>query len=188
MTRETILKKALDMASHNLYCCSKNLLMTIPKDGQEKEHAEAAAEVELLDTWLKEITNAPAEDRAGSADRFEGDEFAMQIMANGRFEDNGTGGDKSYTVEATTLRLNHVALNEWLETKTFDSRECYADGPDGDAEWKGVQERCKARRSAFDERIKAALGIKPDKGVFIEQAHSEVFTVVNIYEALSRRN
>ncbi len=66
MTRESILKKALDMASHNLYCCSKNLLMTIPKDGQEKEHAEAAAEVELLDAWLKEI--GLASDREQSAE------------------------------------------------------------------------------------------------------------------------
>ena len=66
MTREAILKKALDMASHNLLCYSANLGMTIPKEGKEKEHAEAAAEAELLDAWLKEIE--PASDGEQSAE------------------------------------------------------------------------------------------------------------------------
>ena len=55
MTREMILTNRLEMASHNLYCYSANYLMDTPKAGYEKEHTEAAAEVELLKAWLKEF-------------------------------------------------------------------------------------------------------------------------------------
>jgi len=56
VTRESILKKALEMAHHNLYCASDNYLMTRPKAGQEADHAEYAAEAELLKAWLAELT------------------------------------------------------------------------------------------------------------------------------------
>ena len=56
ITRESILKKALEMAHHNLYCCSENLLMTKPTPGKEAEHAGYAAEAELLKAWLTEVT------------------------------------------------------------------------------------------------------------------------------------
>lgn len=55
MTRESILRSRLEMASHNLYCFSANYLCTIPKEGMEKKHKEAAAEVEMLEAWLKEF-------------------------------------------------------------------------------------------------------------------------------------
>jgi len=57
MTRESILKKALEMANHNLYCTSANYLMTEAKAGQEAEHAEYAAEAELLKAWLAELAD-----------------------------------------------------------------------------------------------------------------------------------
>jgi len=55
MTRETILRNRLDMASHNLLCCSANYLCTVPKVGMEAEHRQAADEVEILEAWLKEL-------------------------------------------------------------------------------------------------------------------------------------
>lgn len=55
MTRETILRNRLEMATHNLQCYSKNWAMTEPKDGYEAEHKEAAEEVEMLQAWLKEF-------------------------------------------------------------------------------------------------------------------------------------
>ena len=55
MTRETIIRNRLKLATHNLMICSDNWLMTIPKAGCEQEHAEAAAEVEILKAWLKEF-------------------------------------------------------------------------------------------------------------------------------------
>ena len=58
ITRVSILKKALEMAHHNLYCCSANVLMTKPAPGKESEHAGYAAEAELLKAWLEELANA----------------------------------------------------------------------------------------------------------------------------------
>jgi hypothetical protein len=55
ISRESILRKALEMASHNLYCYSDNYLMTRPKPGKEEDFAECAAEVEILEAWLAEI-------------------------------------------------------------------------------------------------------------------------------------
>ena len=58
MTREMILRNRLEMVSHNLYCYSANYLMTTPKGGYEEQHKEAAIEVEILTTWLKELQGA----------------------------------------------------------------------------------------------------------------------------------
>lgn len=55
MTREMILRNRLELASHNLFCCSANYLCTVPKEGQEKDFQEYAAEVEMLKAWLKEF-------------------------------------------------------------------------------------------------------------------------------------
>jgi len=43
------------MAAHNLQCYSANWAMDTPKEGYESEHKEAAEEVEMLQTWLKEF-------------------------------------------------------------------------------------------------------------------------------------
>ncbi len=60
MTRESILRKALDMASHNLYCCSANLVMTKPKEGSEEQHKAYAEEVKVLEEWIAELAATPA--------------------------------------------------------------------------------------------------------------------------------
>ena len=62
VTRETILKKALEMASHNLYCTSENYLCSRPRHGQEAQHAEYSAEVEFCSkhgsqNWRTETNN-----------------------------------------------------------------------------------------------------------------------------------
>lgn len=55
MTREMILRNRLKMAEHNLHCFSADYLGSTPKEGMEAEHTEAAAEVEMLEVWLKEF-------------------------------------------------------------------------------------------------------------------------------------
>ena len=56
--RIAILDEALEMATHNLLCCSENWLMTRPKPGKEKDHAEYAELVGVLDEWIKELEDA----------------------------------------------------------------------------------------------------------------------------------
>ena len=110
---------------------------------------------------------------------FKGNEFVVQLMAKGSFADNGAGGDRSYLVEAYTLRLNHIALNAWILSETMNHRECY----DTDQEWEAHKAEYKARRNAVNEQIIEALDIDPSAGsVSITQSQSEVFTVVNIRE------
>lgn len=112
-------------------------------------------------------------------EKFEGKEFAIQIMSKGSFADNSTGNDKTYLVEAYTLRLNHVALNAWILSETMNCRECY----DTDEEWEAHKAKYKDRRKTFEKKIIDALSIDASRGGFsISQAQSEVFTVVHIYE------
>lgn len=55
MTREKILRDRLEMAAHNLHCYSSNWDCSEPKEGCEGQHQEAAEEVKMLETWLKEF-------------------------------------------------------------------------------------------------------------------------------------
>ena len=55
ITRVSILKKALEMARHNLYCSSADYLCSRPKVGQEAAYEEYAAEEKLLKDWLEEL-------------------------------------------------------------------------------------------------------------------------------------
>lgn len=108
---------------------------------------------------------------------FEGNDFAIQVIAKGSFVDNGTGNGHSYLVEAFTLRLNHIALNAWLSSHTYNCRECY----ETDKEWEDHKAEYKARLEAWENQIVEILEIDPKEGsVSITQSQSEVFTVVHI--------
>jgi hypothetical protein len=108
---------------------------------------------------------------------FEGNEFVIQIISKGSFVDNGTGNGSSFLVEATTVRMNHIALNAWILSETMNCRECY----DTDEEWKAHKVKYEKRREAVKAQILEALEIDSNKGsVSITQSLSEVFTVVHI--------
>jgi hypothetical protein len=112
---------------------------------------------------------------------FEDDNFAIQLMAKGSFIDNGTGSDCSYLVEAFTLRLNHIALNAWILSETFNCRECY----DTNDEWEVHKAEYNERRNVWNKQIVDILEIDSDAGsVSITQSQSEVFTVVHIRKIL----
>ncbi len=57
--------------------------------------------------------------------KFEGNGFALQVISKGAFVDNGTGNGSSYLVEVITIRLNHIALNAWILSECFNTRDCY---------------------------------------------------------------
>lgn len=109
--------------------------------------------------------------------KFDGNDFAVQLLAKGSFVDNGTGNDKSYLVEVFTLRLNHIALNAWILSETMNCRECY----DTDEEWENHKAEYKAKREICNKQIIDAVEIDQRAGsVNITQSQSEVFTVVHI--------
>lgn len=111
--------------------------------------------------------------------RFEGNEFAIQVISKGAFIDNGTVNGSAYLVEATTIRLNHIALNAWILSETMNCRECY----ETDEEWEAHKAEYVERRKTWITNILEALKLEVDsneESVSITQSQSEVFTVVHI--------
>ncbi len=112
------------------------------------------------------------------------EKFAVNVIARGSYIDQPYGdNDDRYRVEVVVVRLNHVALNEWLMTHDHNSRECYANGLIGDCEWAVHLDEKTQSAEAWKLKLLAATGIKlkPEgEGISITQAQSEVFTVVRI--------
>lgn len=114
-----------------------------------------------------------------NSEKFESNEFAIQVIAKGAYVDNGSGGGKSFLIEATTVRMNHIALNAWLLSQTSNCRECY----DTDEEWEAHKAEYGRRHNAVKAKIIVALGLDTAKGsVCITQSQSEVFAVVHIQD------
>ena len=111
-------------------------------------------------------------------------EFVFEIMTKGSTIDDTTGDGKSYILDVTVIRLNHIALNEWIMCHTSNSRDCYEDGITGDIEWNNCIREHEKRLYDLEMEIKQDLGIDEEKGVTITQNVSEIFTVVNIYEKI----
>lgn len=113
------------------------------------------------------------------------DEFALQVVAKGSFIDQVEDfmEAQKFIVDAVTVRLNPAALNGWILSNMANTRECYKDGPDGDAEWKAHKAEYAARRKNWEAQVINALGIDINRdtdSVSITQAQSEIFTVVHI--------
>lgn len=112
----------------------------------------------------------------------ESSNFTAAIIARGTFIDKPYGGnDDHFIIEAITLQLNCVALNEYFGWQLHNTRDCYEDGEAGDREWEEHKAEHKAREVAWREKIIAAIGIqlKPEgESLCITQAQSEVFTAV----------
>ena len=107
---------------------------------------------------------------------FKSDNFAIEIMAKGSFID--AVASSTFMVEAYTIRLNHIALNEWILSEMMNTRDCY----DTEEEWEEHKAEYKTRRADWIKKIRDALGIDPEAtGVSITQAQSEIFTVVHIW-------
>lgn len=114
--------------------------------------------------------------------KFEGDKFLVQLVTKGAFVDDG-GGYPPHLIETYTLRLNHVALNEWIMSECLNTRDCYEDGEVGDAQWEAHKAERAERREAWKAQVLEALEIDASTGgITIAQCISEVFTVVHIRE------
>lgn len=107
-------------------------------------------------------------------------DFAIQVVAKGSFLDSDPGyGGKVYEVETATIRLNHVAMNEWIFAQVMNDRECY----DTDEEWKQYLADTKTWAGEFEKKIADALGFDTSMAsVSISQVVSEVFGVAYIRE------
>ena len=114
-------------------------------------------------------------------DIFKKNEFSIQIISSGAFLDNDPGyRGKVYLVETFVIRLNHIALNEWLLVQARNYRDHY----ETEQEWQDYLAQKEIQLQAFNDKVAAAVGCDPSAGsITITQALSEIFTVVNIQEA-----
>ena len=114
-------------------------------------------------------------------------EFAFQIIAKGSVMDTQTEWnrksrqrvDAGYLVETFTIRLNHAALNAWVnsEPRNYD--------PDWDGVTREEGERLNKeraeRREAFERRIQEDIGFDGVRsGFIVKQIVSEFFAVVTM--------
>jgi hypothetical protein len=113
-----------------------------------------------------------------------GEEFDFEVIARGAFIDDLRSGGaypKSlYRVETITLRLNHIALNDYNLSIVGNVRECYSDGAEGDKEFESHKEEYRRRRDVWEKTIIDRLGLETGKGigVFMGHVESEIFTIV----------
>ena len=126
MSREKILRDNLEMARHNLFCYSKNYLMTIPMEGMENQHKEAAVEIKMLEVWLKEFHSTRIDSTRefiGTINcitfgkTFDGKPFAELIEFSVEIdEDSYSDGD---------VRIFHVGqeVQNWIISGQYDSEK-----------------------------------------------------------------
>lgn len=110
---------------------------------------------------------------------FETNEFALQVISSGWFLDNDESfNGKMFAVETATVRLNHVALDEYImKASLLNCRECY----DTDEEWAKYSETKKRNLEQFNAKVAKATGFETD-GLTITQVQSEVFALCRIFE------
>ena len=107
------------------------------------------------------------------------EEFGVEIIARGAFVDTGVEPGRAYCVEIYTLRLNHVAVNEYIFTTLMNNKDCYSKHE----EWLEYLDDRRAKLEEWKNRIINMVKCDVSKGgISITQAQSEVFTLVHIWE------
>lgn len=156
---------------------------------QENEQlkAELKKETELRMFFEKACRWLGNESFKQFAGRGQSDDKWIQVISRGKFIDDSVGNGSLYQVEVFTIRLNHVLLNDWIMSECWNTRDCYEDGPEGDAQWLAHKAERAERRRLWKEKIVRALEIDPKAGsVCITQSLSEIFAVVHIIELKER--
>lgn len=97
-------------------------------------------------------------------------EFSFEIATEGQFVDQG------YLVKTIVIRLNSVAMNEFILSDILNCRECYGT----ENEWQDYKAKKMKKREDWDNKILRKFGFeKNDKNSFcIAENISEIFTVV----------
>jgi hypothetical protein len=101
-------------------------------------------------------------------------EFAIEVISRGSFVDRNTNPEVTYLMHTATIRLNHEAMVAFQATFWHDERDCFADGEEGDKQYKARREEVAVAKEYFEQNVRVALGI--GKGSIV-QINSEVFGV-----------
>lgn len=113
-------------------------------------------------------------------DIFTNPEFTIETIATGDFYDSPGGlGSKTFRVETKTVRLNHVALDEWYDSQRTKLFEEF----DDDGERKRYRAEKDAAKERFVTKVRKMLGFGDEGSFALTQVVSEIFTAVYITEA-----
>lgn len=98
------------------------------------------------------------------------EKFDVEIVTEGQFVDQG------YLVKTIVIRLNSVAMNEFILSDILNCRECY----ETENEWQEYKAKKTKKREEWENKILQKFGfVKNDKNsVCIAENVSEIFTVV----------
>ncbi len=104
-------------------------------------------------------------------------DFKVEVLSRGSCIDRD--GGKVFQIDTFTLRLNHVALNEYLLSEMMNSRKCYSNDELGMALWRDHRIKMVARRKTWKAKMLEALRIGPsDSSMVIKQIQAEFFGAV----------
>lgn len=110
-------------------------------------------------------------------DIFDKKEFAIEIIAEGSFVDVPGGlSDSVYQVETKTIRLNHIALDEWDRSEIVEELEDF----ETRVEYHNYIDEKMELRANFKSKLRQAMGYDDWSTFVIERVLSEIFTVVAI--------
>lgn len=107
--------------------------------------------------------------------------FAVYVLSRGSQIDSQPGAP-DYLIKTYTMSLSPGALNAYVLAQTNNSRECYTDGPVGDAEWAAHQVLMMERYEVWRERVLQEMGAPEGANVVIKQIQAEYFAAVWIKE------
>jgi len=114
-------------------------------------------------------------------------EFELEVVSKGAFIDDDPGfGDCEYLVETFVIRLNHVALNEWIFTRRLP--DDYENVGYTREEWEAKNKNREKRREELKEAIAAALQIPKSESLTVAQTLAEIFTVVTMRKVVPITN
>lgn len=106
-------------------------------------------------------------------------EFAIEEIATGDFIDVPGGmSDNIYHVETKTIRLNHIALDEWFDGQIVNQPEEF----EKIGEWYNYRDEKMELRANFENKLRHALGYDDWDSFAVTRVLSEIFTVVAIKE------
>ena len=108
-------------------------------------------------------------------DIFNMKEFAIEEIATGSFIDIPGGlSDSIYHVETKTIRLNHIALDEWDKGEIVEEAEDF----ETRIEWHTYLDEKMELRANFENKLRHALGYDDWDRFTVTQVLNEIFTVV----------
>lgn len=110
---------------------------------------------------------------------FKKESFAIEVIARGQVLDNDQGYNGAiFAIETATIRINHIAMNEYISGNMWNPRECY----DSEKEWMIYKQEKEAKRENFKRKIAEKLGYDGKSDLTVTQNISEIFTAVRIIE------